>query len=156
MPSPVSRSLSLPLCIPEIHLCGRILQHGNTSVAVFFSLQVIKGTGAFRAATCCKVTPFTFHFLHEKSMLSRLFLQRQLNWQLTHATSCVCVSVCVCAWVYFSWIYGFICQKRTICEILSQSQGETTWAIPEATLQTRSIVAKNVGLADCVCILENC
>lgn len=68
-----------------------------------------------------------------------------------------CASVCVCECVCLSWIYGFICQKRTICEILSQSQGETTWAIPEATLQTRSIVApveraKNVGMADCVCV----
>lgn len=47
-------------------------------------------------STCWKVTPFTFHFLHEKSMSSRLFLPRQLNRLLTHASSCACVSVRVC------------------------------------------------------------
>lgn len=50
-------------------------------------------------STCWKVTPFTFHFLHEKSMSSRLFLPRRLNRLLTHASSCACVSVYVCVCV---------------------------------------------------------
>lgn len=42
-----SRPVSLSLCIPEIHLCGRILQHGNTSVAVFFLSKLLKEQAHF-------------------------------------------------------------------------------------------------------------
>lgn len=69
-----------------------------------------------------------------------------------------CLCVCVCVSVFQLNLRVHL--PKTKCEILSQSQGETTWAIPEATLWSRPIVA----LAEiqecrpgwlCMCILEN-